>query len=59
MDPVDPDPDSDPDPSIFVTDLQGASKKKIFNTIFSACDFLKLHLHNFSKIKSHKEVPKQ
>ena len=27
------------------------SKNKFFNTIFSAYDFLKLHLHNFSKIK--------
>ncbi len=54
MDP-DPDPDSDPDPSIFVIDLQDASKKLIFNTIFSAYDFLKLHLHHFSKIKIQKE----
>ena len=43
------DPDSDPDPSVFVIDL------KFFNTIFSAYDFLKLHLHNFSKIKIQKE----
>ncbi len=27
---MDPDPDSDPDPSIFVIDLQDASKKQIF-----------------------------
>jgi len=47
--------DPDPDPSIFVTDLQDASKKLIFNTIFSAYDFLKLHLHHFSKIKIQKE----
>jgi hypothetical protein len=38
------DPDADPDPAIFFTDLQ---------------DFLKVHLHHFSKIKSHKEVTKQ
>jgi hypothetical protein len=44
---MDPDPDSDPDPSIFVIDLQDASKKQIFITIFSAYDFLKLDLHNF------------
>jgi hypothetical protein len=40
----------DPDPAIFVTDLQDANKK----TIFSAYFFLKVHLHNFSKIKSKK-----
>jgi hypothetical protein len=33
---MDPNPDSDPDPAIFVIDLQHASKKLIFNTIFSA-----------------------
>ncbi len=66
---VDPDPDPrihafdkwiririlDPDPAIFVIDLQGASKKLIFNTIFSAYYFLKVHLHHFSKLKSQKE----
>ncbi len=45
----------DPDPDIFVIDLQDASKKLIFNTIFSAYYFLKVHLHHFSKIKSQKE----
>jgi hypothetical protein len=49
---MDPDSDPDPDPAIFAIDLQGASKKLIFNTIFSACYFLKVHLHYFSKIKS-------
>jgi hypothetical protein len=49
------DPDSDPDPAIFIIDLQDASKKIIFNTIFSAYYFLKVHLHHFSKIKSQKE----
>jgi hypothetical protein len=49
------DPDSDPDPAIFVIDLQDASKKIIFNTIFSAHYFLKVHLDHFSKIKSQKE----
>jgi hypothetical protein len=49
------DPDSNPDPAIFVSDLQDASKKLIFNTIFSAYYFLKAHLHHFSKIKSQKE----
>ena len=44
----------DPDPAIFGINLQDASKKTNFNTIFSAYYFLKLHLHNFSKIKSQK-----
>jgi hypothetical protein len=45
----------DPDPAIFVMALQDGSKKKIFETIFSAYYFLKVHLHRFSKIKSQKE----
>jgi hypothetical protein len=48
----------DPDPAIFVIDLRNARKKlekKIFNTIFSAYYFLKVHLQHFSKIKSQKE----
>ena len=45
----------DPDPAIFVIDLQDASKKLIFKTIFSAYYFLKVHLHHISKIKSQKE----
>jgi hypothetical protein len=45
----------DPDPAIFVIDLHHASQKLIFNTIFSAYYFLKVHLHNFSKKKSQKE----
>ncbi len=66
---MDPDPDPqihasdlwiririlDPDPAIFVIDLQDASKILIFNTIFSAYYFLKVHLHHFSKIKRQKE----
>ncbi len=47
--------DPDPDPAIFVIDLQDASKKQIFNTIFSAYYFLKVHLNHFSKIKTQKE----
>jgi hypothetical protein len=31
------------------------AKNKFFNTFFSADDFLKLHLHHFSKIKIQKE----
>jgi hypothetical protein len=42
----------DPDPAIFVIILEDASKK----LIFSAYYFLKLHLHQFSKIKSPKGV---
>ncbi len=42
-------------PAIFVIDLQDARKKLIFNTIFSASNFLKVHLHHFSKIKSQKK----
>jgi hypothetical protein len=56
MDP-EPDLDSDPGPAIFVIDIQHASKKLIFNTIFSAYYFLKVHLHHFSKIKCQKESP--
>jgi hypothetical protein len=43
------------DPDFFDIDLQDASKKIIFNTIFSAYYILKVHLHHFSKIKSQKE----
>ena len=58
---MDPDPDRiriwflDPYPAICVIDLQDAGKKLIFNTIFSAYYFLKLHIHHISKIKSQKE----
>jgi hypothetical protein len=47
--------DPDPDPAIFVIDLRDASKNLIFNTIFFAYYFLKVHLHHFSKIKSQKD----
>jgi hypothetical protein len=47
-----------PDPDIFVTDLQDADKN-YFCQSFSAYYFLKVHLHHFSKIKSHKEVTQQ
>jgi hypothetical protein len=46
----------DPDPGIFVIDLQDG-KKQIMS--FSAFYVLKVHLHNFAKIKSLKEVAKQ
>jgi hypothetical protein len=47
-----------PDPAIFNVDLQDAKKKRIKKKSFSAFYFLKVHLHHFSKIKSHKEVTK-
>ncbi len=47
--------DADPDPAIFVSDLQDVNKKLILLFTFY---FLKIHLHNFSKIKSHKEAKK-
>jgi hypothetical protein len=53
---MDPDPDADPDPATFIIDLQEANKKLIFFLRFSAFYYLKVHLHNFSKIKSPKEV---
>jgi hypothetical protein len=58
MDP-DSNPDADPDPAIFIIDLQDANKKQILQNSFSAYFFLKVHLHNFSKIKSQKEVTKK
>ncbi len=48
---------TDPDPAIFVSDLQDATKKMLF--YFFAYVFLKVHLHDFLKIKRHKEVTKQ
>jgi hypothetical protein len=48
------------DPVILVIDLQDANKN-VEKTIFFAYYNLKVvvHLHHFSKIKSHKEVTKQ
>jgi len=49
-----------PDPAIFVIDLQEGNKKQIFfNVNFYAYYFLKVHLHDFYKLKSQKEVSKQ
>ncbi len=45
----------DPDPAIFVIDLRDINKKQIFVKNVYAYYFLKVHLHNFSKIKSLKE----
>jgi hypothetical protein len=50
--------DPDSDPAIFVIDLQDANKKK-YKKGFSAYYFLKVHIHNFLKIKSQKEVTEQ
>ncbi len=47
--------DRDPDPAIFVSDLHDGNKKFQFFSYY----FLKVHLHHFSKQKSHKEVTKQ
>jgi hypothetical protein len=50
--------DPDQDPAISVIVLQDANKKLILKKGFPAYYFLKIHLHNFSKIKSPKEVAK-
>jgi hypothetical protein len=56
---MDPDlaPDPAPCPAISVIDLQDNNKNYFF--CFSAYHFLKVHLNNFSEIKSHKEVTKK
>jgi hypothetical protein len=58
---ADPVPDliPDPDHALFVSDLQDTNKNNFLSKGFNAYSFLKVHLHNFSKIKRHKEVPKQ
>jgi hypothetical protein len=58
---TDPDPAPAPDPVIFVIDLLNANKK-LFSLNFSCLlHVLKVpaHLHQFLKIKRHKEVTKQ
>jgi hypothetical protein len=55
-----PDPDSDPDPTLFVIHLQDTNKKLIKKKFFCLLLFEDTGtLHNFSKIKSQKEVAKQ
>jgi hypothetical protein len=49
----------DPDPAVFFINLQNANKKLIFVKSLSSYYFLKVHLHNFSNIKSPKEIIKQ
>jgi hypothetical protein len=56
------DPDSDQDPGIIIIDLQDANKKLFFFSKFICLLpvlFEGVHLYNFSKIKSQKEVTKQ
>jgi hypothetical protein len=48
----------DPDPAIFVIDLQDASKKQIFNTIFSAYILFEGTFTSFFKDKKSKRVTK-
>jgi hypothetical protein len=61
---TDPDPplgltDPDQDHAFFVSDLQDGNKN-IFSSLGSfVYNFLKIHLHNFSKIKGNKEETKQ
>ncbi len=45
----------DPDPSFFIIDLQDANKKTNFFKKFPAYYYLKVHLHNFLKVKSQKK----
>ncbi len=47
--------DPDPDPVLFVSGFQGTNKKLVFFAYY----FLKVHLHQSSWTKSHKEVSKQ
>jgi hypothetical protein len=54
------DPDPDTAPAIFVIELQDANKNyRNFVKSFSAYYFLTVHLHHFSKIRSHKDVTRQ
>jgi hypothetical protein len=55
---MDPDPDSDPDPVILSLAIKLTTKDK-FKKSFSAYYFLKVHLHNFIKIKSQTGLRKQ
>jgi hypothetical protein len=52
------DPDADPDLAIFRQSPSRRQQKIIFY-VFFAFYFLKVHLHHFSKVKSHKEVTNQ
>ncbi len=53
------DSDPDPDPAFFVSDLQDDNLKKIKKiSWFFSWLLLKLNLHHFPKIKSHRKVKK-
>jgi hypothetical protein len=52
---VDADADTDADPAIFVIDLQDAQKINLIKKFFCFL-LLKVHLHHFSKIRSHKAI---
>ncbi len=51
--------DPAPDPAISSLTFQDGNKKLCFFQSFFRYYFLNLHLHNYSKIKSHEEVKKQ
>jgi hypothetical protein len=53
------DPDQAPRILLFSSVTLKIATKIIFFPSFFAYYFLKVHLHNFSEIKSHKEVTKQ
>ncbi len=45
----------DPDPAIFVIDLPSSRCQQKTNILYNFFCLLNVHLHHFSKIKSHKE----
>ncbi len=47
-----------PDSTLFVSEIQDATKIIFFSLNFYAYSLWKVHLHHFSKINSHKEVAK-
>jgi hypothetical protein len=55
---MDPDPDSDPDPSIFIIDLQDASKKRIFTKNFFSIVLFEGTFTSFFKEKKSKRSHK-
>jgi hypothetical protein len=56
MDP-DSNPDADPDPAF--RQCSSRRQQRNFSPSFFAFYVLKVHLHHFSEIKSHKEVTQQ
>jgi hypothetical protein len=55
---MDPDSDPDPDPATFVTDLQDASKKLIFEHNFFCLLLFEATFPSFFKDKKSKRVTK-